>query len=67
MEIIMIKLKYAIIGLLISNFSIAFYCNGIINELHKEIARLNELNKDNDTQVSYWNHDGEWKRLTYRD
>ena len=63
----MIKLKHAIIGILISNFCIAYYCNGIIDNLHNEITHLNKLLDDTGTQVSYWQHDGQWKRLTYRD
>ena len=63
----MIKLKHAIIGVLISNFCIAYYCNSIIGDLHNEITHLNRLLDDTGTKVSYWNHDGEWKRLTYRD
>ena len=63
----MIKLKHAIIGVLISNFCIAYYCNSIIGDLHNEITHLNRLLDDTGTKVSYWNHDGQWKRLTYRD
>ena len=63
----MIKLKHAIIGVLISNACIAYYCNGIIDDLHNEITHLNKLLNDTDSGVSYWNHDGEWKRLTYRE
>jgi hypothetical protein len=63
----MIKLKHAIIGVLISNFCIAYYCNSIIEDLHNEITHLNRLLDDTGTKVSYWNHDGKWKRLTYRD
>ena len=63
----MIKLKHAIIGVLISNFCIAYYCNSIIGDLHNEITHLNRLLDDTGTKVSYWNHDGEWKRLTYKD
>ena len=63
----MIKLKHAIIGILISNFCIAYYCNGIIDDLHTEITQLNKLLNDTGSSTSYWNHDGEWKRLTYND
>jgi hypothetical protein len=63
----MIKLKHAIIGLLISNFSIFYYCNEIINDLHKEITQLNKLLDDTSPKISYWQHDGKWKKLTYRD
>jgi len=63
----MIKLKHAIIGVLISNFCIAYYCNSIIDDLHNEITHLNRLLDDTGTKVSYWQHDGQWKRLTYRD
>ena len=63
----MIKLKHAIIGILISNFCIAYYCSNIIDDLHNEITHLNKLLDDTGTKVSYWNHDGQWKRLTYRD
>ena len=63
----MIKLKHAIIGILISNACIAYYCNSIIEDLHNEITHLNKLLDDTGTQVSYWQHDGQWKRLTYRD
>ena len=63
----MIKLKHAIIGILISNFCIAYYCSNIIDNLHNEITHLNKLLDDTGTQVSYWQHDGQWKRLTYRD
>jgi hypothetical protein len=63
----MIKLKHAIIGILISNFCIAYYCSNIIDDLHNEITHLNKLLDDTGTQVSYWQHDGQWKRLTYRD
>jgi len=63
----MIKLKHAIIGILISNACITYYCNSIIEDLHNEITHLNRLLDDTGTKVSYWNHDGQWKRLTYRD
>ena len=63
----MIKLKHAIIGILISNFCIAYDCNSIIDDLHNEITHLNELLTDTGVRASYWNHDGEWKRLTYKD
>ena len=63
----MIKLKHAIIGVLISNACIAYYCSNIIDDLHTEITHLNKLLNDTDSSVSYWNHDGQWKRLTYRD
>ena len=63
----MIKLKHAIIGILISYACIAYYCNSIIGDLHDEITHLNELLNDTGVRASYWNHDGEWKRLTYKD
>jgi hypothetical protein len=63
----MIKLKHAIIGILISNFCIAYYCNSIIDDLHNEITHLNKLLNDDGPRASYWNHDGEWKRITYKD
>ena len=63
----MIKLKHAIIGILISNACITYYCNSIIGDLHDEITHLNELLTDTGVRPSYWNHDGEWKRLTYKD
>ena len=63
----MIKLKHAILGVLLSTFSVAYYCNGIIDDLHNEITQLNKLLNDTGSSTSYWNHDGEWKRLTYND
>ena len=63
----MIKLKHAIIGVLISNACIAYYCSNIIDDLHTEITHLNKLLSDTGPRASYWNHDGEWKRITYKD
>ena len=42
----MIKLKHAIIGVLISNACIAYYCNSIMDDLRNEITHLNELLTD---------------------
>jgi len=63
----MIKLKHAIIGVLISNACIAYYCSNIIDDLHTEITHLNNLLNDTGVRASYWQHEGEWKRLTYKD
>jgi len=63
----MIKLKYALIAVLASNLYIAYYCSSIIDDLHIEITHLNKLLNGTDSNISYWNHDGEWKRITYND
>jgi len=63
----MIKIEHALIITLLSLAAITYHASNIIDELHAEIHTLKIQLEEETTRVSYWEHDGEWKKLTYRE
>lgn len=63
----MVKIEHALIVTLLALVAVTYHASNIIDELHTEIRRLEQQLKEETTKVSYWEHNGEWKRLTYRE
>jgi len=63
----MIKIEHAFIVTLLALFVVTYHASNIIGELRSEIHTLKLQLEKETTRVSYWEHDGEWKKLTYRE
>jgi hypothetical protein len=63
----MIKIEHALVAISLALLVVTYHASNIIDELHTEIHELKKQLNNETTRVSYWEHDGEWKKITYRE